>query len=116
MSNIIKKWGTKKFDDFMYVCFGKEYKNTIIRNISNGLLSIIEKQFHPLRYTMFSLDGPDDSNIVTPDLTLTYTLGEIRKMNTFDCFNVSNDTINGLLYIHVNGMVLFIKNLLIQNI
>lgn len=110
MSNIIKKWGTKRFDDFMYVCFGKEYKNTIIRNISSGLLPIIEKQFHPLRYTMFSLDGPDDVNIVMPDLTLTYTLGEIRKMNTFDCFNVSNDTINGLLYIHVNGMVLFIKN------
>lgn len=110
ISNVIKKWGTKRFDDFMYVCFGKEYKNTVMRNISNGLVPIIEKQFHPLRYTMFSLDGSNDVNIVTPDLTLTYTLGEIKKMNTFDCFNVSNDTSNGLLYIHINGVVLFIKN------
>jgi len=110
MSNILKKWGTRRFDDFMYVCFGKEYKNTIVRNVTPGLVTIIERQFHPLRYTMFSMDGPDNSMTGTEDLAVTYTLGEIRRMNTMECFNVSSATIDGSLHIHSHGIVLLIKN------
>lgn len=110
ISNIIKKWGTRYFDDFIYVCFGKDYKNTIVRNVSQGMINIIERQFHPLRYIMFSMDGPDNSIIGTPDLTTTFTLAEIKRMNIIECFNVSAGTTDGSLYIHTHGMVMLIKN------
>ena len=110
ISNIIKKWGTKNFNDFMYVCFGKEYKNTIIKNANVGLSSILEKQFHPMRYTMFSLDGADDGIVSSKDLTMDYNIQEIRKMNTFECFNVSPNSTIGSLHAHVNGVVVFIRN------
>ena len=110
MSNVIKKWGTKNFNDFMYVCFGKEYKNTIIKNANSGLSSILEKQFHPMRYTMFSLDGSDDGIVSSKDLTMDYNMQEIRKMNTFDCFNVSLTSTVGCLHANVNGAVIFIRN------
>jgi hypothetical protein len=110
MSNMIKKWGTKNFNDFMYVCFGKEYKNTIIKKASGGISSVLEKQFHPMRYTMFSLDGSDDGIVSSKDLTMDYNIQEIRKMNTFECFNVSPTSMIGSLHAHVNGVVVFIRN------
>ena len=110
LSNMIKKWGTKLFDDFMYVCFGKEYKNTIMKNVILGITSILEKQFHPMRYTMFSLDGSDDIVVSSKDLTMEYTMQEIHRMNTFDCFNSSTTSSAGSLQASVNGIVIFIRN------
>lgn len=110
LSNIIKKWGTKLFDDFMYVCFGKEYKNTIMKKCHLGITSILEKQFHPMRYTMFSLDGADDIVVSSKDLIMEYTMQEIHRMNTFDCFNSSTSSSAGSLQASVNGIVVFIRN------
>ena len=107
---LLKSGEQKNFNDFMYVCFGKEYKNTIMKNANVGLSSILEKQFHPLRYTMFSLDGSDDGLVTSKDLTMDYNMKEIRKMNTFECFNVSPTSTVGSLHAHVNGAVVFIRN------
>ena len=63
-----------------------------------------------MRYTMFSLDGSDDGIVSSKDLTMDYNMQEIRKMNTFDCFNVSLTSTVGCLHANVNGAVVFIRN------
>jgi endopeptidase La len=111
LSNIIKKWGTRKFEDFMYICFGKDYHSIMLKDISSTFVNILDKQFHPMRYTMFSLEGNKDNLIGVKDTTIDFKLGDIYNMNTFDCFNISNVASSNSLHVHVNGVVVFIKNI-----
>jgi hypothetical protein len=110
LSNIIKRWGTRKFEDFMYVCFGKDYYTTVLKDISSTFITILDKQFHPLRYTMFSLEGSREGVIGSKDTVLDFKLGEINEMESFDCFKASNSAASNILDLIVNGIVIFIRN------
>uniref|UniRef100_A0A6C0FJ56 Lon proteolytic domain-containing protein n=1 Tax=viral metagenome TaxID=1070528 RepID=A0A6C0FJ56_9ZZZZ len=111
LSNIIKRWGTRKFEDFMYICFGKDYYSTVLKDVSSTFVTILDKQFHPLRYTMFSLEGNKDGVVGSKDTVLDFKLGEINEMDNFDCFKPSSSAANNSLNLIVNGTVIFIRNI-----
>ena len=52
MSNVIKKWEQRTLM-ILYMCFGKEYKNTIIKNANSGLSSILENNSSHAIYNVF---------------------------------------------------------------
>ena len=113
LSNIIKKWGTENFIDFLYVCFGKDYRSSILSEVDSDLTVFLEKQFHPLRYEIHRLDISSNSKACpsVDDLGGEYSTGEILdKGNTFDCFDISMSGADGLLSVQVYGTVVYIKN------
>ena len=113
LSNIIKKWGTTSFVDFLYVCFGKEYRTTILSEVNTELVSFLEKQFHPLRYVIHRMDTNNSikSNIIVDDIGCENNITTIMESaNTFDGFDISPSGANSSLFIQVSGLVLFIKN------
>lgn len=110
LSNILKRWGTRYFDDFLYVCFGKDYISSVLADVSPSLVTILQTQFHPLKYTMFSLHGNGDAVINVKDTIIDYRVDDIRGMSTFDCFDISPVTINPTLYVQTNGVLVYIKN------
>ena len=112
LSNIIKKWGTHSFVDFLYVCFGTEYRASILSEVNPDLIIFLEKQFHPLRYEIQRLDSKTSkSTIVFNDLVADRNVFDIMEnANTFDAFDISSQGANGCLFIEVCGMVLYIKN------
>jgi len=113
LSNIIKNWGTSSFVDFLYVCFGKEYRTNILADVDPDLIIFIEKQFHPLRYVIFNLtDGAAIKNGTgMGDLGDENSVAKIiDTASTFDGFDVSMKGGDGSLYVQVSGMVVYIKN------
>tara|TARA_Y100000816_G_C26106256_1_gene588038 strand:- start:304 stop:3591 length:3288 start_codon:yes stop_codon:yes gene_type:complete len=109
LSNILKKWGTQKFSDFLYVCYGKDYTTTLLNDVNVNLVSIVEKQFHPIKYVNFSLLGNKESLIGCKDTSMDYKIGEVIEMNTLDCFNISTSSQKSLFF-NVNGIVVYLKN------
>ena len=112
LSNIVKRWGTSRFIDFLYVCFGKDYRTSILNNVDADLIVLLESQFHPLRYTM--IDIADVASIKNKprmdDLGDEYTvMNIIADSKTFDGFNVSS-RYGESMHAQVNGMVVYIKN------
>jgi len=113
LSNIIKKWGTGSFVDFLYVCFGKEYRSSILADVNPDLVVFLEKQFHPLRYEIHKLDTRTTTKSATfvPDLSVDCNVFNIMETgNTFDAFDISTQGADGCLSVQVCGMVLYIKN------
>ena len=94
----------------MYICFGKDYYSTVLKDVSSTFVTILDKQFHPLRYTMFSLEGNKDGVVGSKDTVLDFKLGEINEMDNFDCFKPSSSAANNSLNLIVNGVVIFIRN------
>jgi ATP-dependent Lon protease len=110
LSNIIKKWGTYSFKDFLYVCFGKDYSTNILKNIDTDMFNLLEKQFHPLRYTMFGLSGNTNTRIDSKDIIHEYrAIDVINNLKSFDCLEISGFQ-NNSLQVQINGMILYIKN------
>ena len=113
LSNIIKRWGTESFVDFLYVCFGKDYRSSILSEVDSDLIVFLEKQFHPLRYEIHRLDISSNSKACpsVDDLGGNLSTGDIlEKGKTFDSFDISMSGADGLLFVQVYGMVVFIKN------
>lgn len=110
LSNIMKKWGTYNFEDFLYICFGKDYHSLILNDTPMGLVTMLEKQFHPLKYIMFSLEGSPDTFIGSKESVIDYKLSEALKMKTFDCFDVAYKSGLNSLFVQVNSVVVYIKN------
>ena len=113
LSNIIKKWGTSNFVDFLYVCFGKEYRTSILSDVDPELTVFLEKQFHPLRYEIHKLDSTTSTKAGPSviDLGGECSVSSIMENgNTFDGFDISVQGADGSLSVHVYGMVLYIKN------
>lgn len=113
LSNIIKKWGTGSFVDFLYVCFGTDYRSSILSDVDPELILFLEKQFHPLRYDIQRLDTktyPKQTTVFN-DLVTNHNVFDIMEnANTFDAFDISSQGANGCLFTEVCGMVLYIKN------
>ena len=113
LSNIIKLWGTSSFVDFLYVCFGKEYRTTILSDVDPDLVVFLENQFHPMRYDIRKLESVTSSKSI-PELDDLGGGVSIRSIiengNTFDSFDISEQGSHGSLHVHVYGMVVCIKN------
>ena len=113
LSNIIKKWGTSSFVDFLYVCFGKEYRTSILSDVDPELVVFLEKQFHPMRYEIHKLDSVTSTKAgpSVDDLGGDHSVASIiENGKTFDGFDISNQGADGSLSVHVCGMVVYIKN------
>jgi ATP-dependent Lon protease len=114
LSNIIKKWGTYSFVDFLYVCFGNDYRSSLLGDVDPDLIVFLEKQFHPLRYEIQKLECKTSSTSATivNDLVVGRSIFDIMENgDTFDAFDISTQGANGCLSVEVCGMVLYIKNL-----
>ena len=110
LSNILKKWGTRRFDDFLYICFGKDYLETLNTNKNTGKFPILDKQFHPLRYTIVSLEANKLSTISLKDTLQDFSLDQISKLQNFTCIDVSLPDSFLPLFYQTNGMVVYFKN------
>ena len=113
LSNIIKIWGTSSFVDFLYVCFGKEYKTSILSDVNPDLVVFLENQFHPMRYEIRKLESVTSSKSIQDvnDLGGGESVRTIIENGcTFDSFDISEQGSSGSLHVHVYGMVLYIKN------
>ena len=64
--------GDKEFSRFFVYLLGKEYDTVLLKDVNSGLSTILEQQFHPLKYTMFPLDGNNDSIINCKDAVIEY--------------------------------------------
>ena len=123
LSVVFCGFGTRNFDDLLFVCFGSQYKHNVAENeYIKEKIELIRKYFHPTGYkTLYWKKGekviiPSFDEFVSSILCsnkLSNDIIQIEQSNHYECFDIEMGT-NIKFYNKVYGARVVLQNMKTQ--
>ena len=117
LSIILKQYGSKEIDDILFVSFGEDYLNNLLKeNEDNSEFiekyMIIQKYITPIKYKIISWSMQNRNNIEKKNNTKSGVLQDIfiaETSETFDIQNITKLSTNSLL-LQLYGVKIVFQN------
>ncbi len=111
LSVIICGYGTQRFSDLLFICFGSQYLQKKCENeYSREKIDLIMKYVHPVSYkTQVSKHANDEfANTILCSNKITEDIIQIEKSNNYECYDV--DSSNTKFHMKIYGIRVILQN------
>lgn len=111
LSVIIGKYGTKNFDDLLFICFGSQYIQQKNENeYFQNKIELIRKFVHPINYK--NIYWKNDFELGSSQLCsnkLSSEIIQIEKSDNYECYD-SDSSIHKTFSSKINGIRIVVQN------